>query len=599
MKVVLQVVNSPFDEKQVHQLNEILTTLTKEQKIWLTGYLSGSISTLVIEPSTEPNKVFAIDENDKNKEVTILFGSQTGNAEYLAKKFGNQLESLNFRVNVLSMSDFKSNALKKIEHLFIITSTHGEGDPPDNAITFHTFLHGKRAPKLHHLKYSVLSLGDRSYEFFCKTGKDFDIQLEKLGATRIVERADCDLDFEDDAEKWFNAVKEKLVDAPARERVIESLVTQNKGTEYNRKNPFKAEIIEKINLNGQGSNKETIHLELSLEDSGIQFEPGDSLSIIPINNEDLVQELIQQLGFDGETVVEVNHQTVTLRHALTHLLEITVLTKPLLENISNYTKNDILPVLLSDRESLKEFIYGRDLLDVVRKFGPFDWDAQSFVENLRSLPARQYSIASSLAAYPEEAHLTIGVVRYEIDERKRLGVCSTYISDKLEVGDYVQVYVQKNPNFKLPDDNTPIIMVGPGTGVAPFRAFMQEREERGATGESWLFFGDQHFVTDFLYQREWLSYLKNGVLTKLDVAFSRDHDEKVYVQHKMQKNAKELFEWLERGAVLYVCGDQQMAKDVHNTLIDIIAQQGQKTEEEAEEYLNQLRSEKRYQRDVY
>jgi len=256
--------------------------------------------------------------------------------------------------------------------------------------------------------------------------------------------------------------------------------------------------------------------------------------------------------------------------------------------------------LLSDRESFKNYTHGRDLLDVVEKFAPFSWNEQSFVNVLRKLPARQYSISSSLAAYPEEVHLTIGAVRYEVDGRERLGVCSTQVADSLEVGDSVRVYVQQNPNFKLPADDKPMIMVGPGTGVAPFRSFIQEREERGAEGKNWLFFGDQHFVTDFLYQTEWQGWLKSGVLTKLNVAFSRDKEEKVYVQHKMQKHAAEIFEWLEQGAHLYVCGDKDhMAADVHNTLLHIIAEQGNKTEEEAKQYLEDLRKEKRYQRDVY
>lgn len=608
MKVVLQVVNSPFDEKQVQQLNKVLSTLTTEQKIWLTGYLSASTSTTLIEKTLEEVKTKEASEVETkaavykaSKEVTILYGSQTGNAEKLAQQFGDRLRELNLQVKVLSMSDFKPNTLKNIDHLLIITSTHGEGDPPDNAITFHTFLHGKRAPKLQHLNYSVLSLGDSSYEYFCKTGLDFDIQLEKLGAKRIVDRVDCDLDYGEDSEKWFNSVKEKLLGNGTQNEQVKTneTITPILNKEYNRRNPFKAEIIEKINLNAHGSNKETIHLELSLEESGIHFEPGDCLSIIPINNVNLVGELIRALGFDRQAIVRVNEQEITLEAALTNQLEITVLSKALLRKIAHFTKNEAFHALLADQASLKEYIYGRDLLDVVNAFGPFDWDAQSFVDNLRTLPARQYSISSSLLAYPEEAHLTIGVVRYEVDERKRFGVCSTYIADQLEVGDYVQVYVHKNKNFKLPNDDTPIIMIGPGTGVAPFRAFIQEREERGATGESWLFFGDEHFVTDFLYQREWLSWIKSGVLTKLDVAFYGDHEEEIYVQHKLLQHAKELFEWIERGAVIYVSGDMNLAKDIHQALIQIIAEQGNQTEEQAEAFLKELRTQKRYQRDIY
>lgn len=598
---VLEVINSPFNEKQVKQLNEVLATLTPQQKIWLTGYLTASANIGVIEAPREMTQQ-AVASSPIQKHVTILYASQTGNAQKLAEKFGDQLQQIGLEVSVSSMSDYKTNALKKAQYLLIVASTHGEGEPPDNAIAFHSFLHGKRAPKLNHVQYAVLSLGDSSYEYFCQTGKDFDIQLEKLGAKRLVERVDCDVDYAEQAQKWFEAVKEKLHSeftqfTPFEQEAAAAVLQEE--TEYSRKNPFVAEIIEKINLNGQGSNKETIHLELSLENSGIAFEPGDCLAIIPINNQNLVNSLISALGFEANTKVDVDGIAVTLEEALLKTFEITLLTKPLMKKIAEYTENKDFHALIENQETLKQFINGRDLLDVVEQFGPFNWDAQGFINCLRKIPARQYSISSSLLAYPEEAHVTIGVVRYEVDGRERLGVCSTYVADQLEVGDQVQVYVQKNPNFKLPDDDTPIIMIGPGTGVAPFRAFIQEREERGASGENWLFFGDQHFVTDFLYQREWLNWLKSGVLTKLDVAFSRDQEEKVYVQHKMLKRAKELYAWLEKGAAVYVCGDKNMAKDVQETLLQIIQQEGNKSEEDAMEYLEELRKQKRYQRDVY
>ncbi|MCM3387415.1 assimilatory sulfite reductase (NADPH) flavoprotein subunit [Ureibacillus chungkukjangi] len=606
----LDVTNSPFNEQQVQQLNEVFATLTQNQKIWLTGFLS---ATALVEPlaintpagNEQQSNILVLPtpvEKAPSKHITILYASQTGNAGGLAKKYGEQLKKAGFEVNVSSMSDFKTNALKKLDHLLVIASTHGEGEPPDNAISFHSYLYGKRAPKLDHVKFAVLSLGDSSYEFFCKTGIDFDEQLEKLGAQRLVNRVDCDLDFDELAAKWFESVKEKLQDGEVSQQTIqESAPTVLEASvEYTRKNPFNAEILEKINLNAVGSNKETIHLELSLENSGITFEPGDSLAIYPTNNEGLVNTLISTLGFDAEKSVNVEDKEVTLKDALTNLLEITVLSKPVMQKIGEFTLNEEFHALLADRDSFKAYTHGRDLVDVVEKFAPFSWNEQSFVNVLRKLPARQYSISSSLAAYPEEVHVTIGAVRYKVDGRERLGVCSTDVADNLEIGDSVRVYVQKNPNFKLPADDAPIIMVGPGTGVAPFRSFIQEREERGAEGKSWLFFGDQHFVTDFLYQTEWQGWLKSGVLTKLDVAFSRDKEEKVYVQHKMQKHAAELFQWLEQGATFYVCGDKNhMAADVHNTLLHIIAKQGNKTEEQAKEYLDDLRKQKRYQRDVY
>lgn len=607
----LEVTNSPFNEQQVQQLNEIFATLTQNQKIWLTGYLSATAlvgaqstneSTVGEQPSNNAGVLPTAVEKAPSKHITVLYASQTGNASKLAKKYGEQLQKCGFEVNVSSMSDFKTNALKKLDHLLVIASTHGEGEPPDNAIAFHSYLYGKRAPRLDHVKFAVLSLGDSSYEFFCKTGQDFDEQLEKLGAQRLVDRVDCDLDYDEPAAKWFDTVKAKLQENQVSGQTLQEAAPTvlESSVQYTRKNPFNAEILEKINLNAEGSNKETIHLELSLENSGIIFEPGDSLAIYPKNNENLVNSLIAALGFNAEKSVNVEGEVVTLKDALTNLLEITVLSKQVMQKIGEFTLNEDFHALLADRAAFKSYTHGRDLLDIVEKFAPFSWDEQKFVNVLRKLPARQYSISSSLAAYPDEVHVTIGAVRYELEGRERLGVCSTHVADNLEIGDHVRVYVQQNPNFKLPTDDKPIIMVGPGTGVAPFRSFIQEREERGAEGKNWLFFGDQHFVTDFLYQTEWQSWLKSGVLTKLDLAFSRDKEEKVYVQHKMQKHAAEIFEWLEQGAYFFVCGDKEkMAADVHNTLLHIIAEQGNKTEEQAKEYLENLRKQKRYQRDVY
>ena len=349
---------------------------------------------------------------------------------------------------------------------------------------------------------------------------------------------------------------------------------------YSRTNPFKAEVLENINLNGRGSNKETRHLELSLEGSGITYQPGDALGIYPENDPELVENLIQKMGWDSEEIVTINKQgdVLPLKEALSSHFEITNLTKSLLEKANQLSSIDELQELLlpENADQLKSYLNGRDLLDLVSDFGPWNVSVQEFVSILRKMPARLYSIASSMSANPDEVHLTIGALRYEAHGRERKGVCSILLADRIEPGDTLPVYIQHNQNFKLPSNpDTPIIMIGPGTGVAPFRSFIQEREELGVEGKSWLFFGDQHFVTDFLYQTEWQKWLKDGVLTKLDVAFSRDTDEKVYVQHRMQERSQELFEWLQEGAVVYICGDEKnMAKDVHNTLIEIIEKEG-------------------------
>lgn len=604
----LHVLNSPFSQQQADLLNQLLPTLTDQQKIWLTGYLSAQAALTGSETATlAPSPSAAVPAQPVSKDVTVIYGSQTGNSEGLAKKTAQHLEEKGFQVTLSSMSDFKPNNLKKIHNLLMIVSTHGEGDPPDNALSFHEYVHGRRAPKLDHLSFSVLSLGDSSYEFFCQTGKEFDERFKELGGTRLTDRVDCDLDYDEPFSEWLQGVTSSLSEGEAAAFPQESAGESNQtaATEYSRTNPFYAEVLENINLNGRGSNKETRHLELSLEGSGLVYEPGDSLGIYPTNDPALVDELITTCGWNADEAVTVhkNGDTLPLKEALTSHFEITVLTKPLLQKLADLTKNEALHALLEEgnEEKLKAYLAGRDLVDAARDFGPFEGTAADFTAILRKIPARLYSIASSLKANEEEVHLTIGAVRYDAHGRERQGVCSILCAERLEPGDTLPVYIQHNQNFKLPENpDAPIIMVGPGTGIAPFRSFMQEREEIGASGKSWLFFGDQHFVTDFLYQTEWQKWLKDGVLTKMDVAFSRDSDEKVYVQHQMKKQSKELFEWLEQGAYVYVCGDEKhMAHDVHRTLLSIIQEEGAMSKEKAESYLANLQQQKRYQRDVY
>ncbi|TWN28279.1 Sulfite reductase [NADPH] flavoprotein alpha-component [Bacillus licheniformis] len=603
--------NSPFNQEQAELLNRLLPTLTASQKAWLSGYLAAvqtadaaaALETLPAEaPAASPAQPVS-------KEVTILFGSQTGNAQGLAENAAKTLTERGFRVTVSSMSDFKPNQLKKLKNLLIVVSTHGEGDPPDNALSFHEFLHGRRAPKLDDLRYSVLALGDTSYEFFCQTGKEFDQRLDELGGTRLHPRVDCDLDYDEPAAAWLDGVISSLNEGQeqgASAAPAQTAAPQAAGgvTVYSRKNPFRAEVLENLNLNGRGSNKETRHLELSLEGSGLTYEPGDALGIFPENDPELVDMLLKELKWDPNAAVAVDQgENLSLKEALTSYYEITVLTKKFIQQAAEIIENEKLRELAApeNADQLKAYIAGRDLIDFVRDFGPIAAAPQEFVSILRKIPPRLYSIASSFAANPDEVHLTIGAVRYNAHGRDRKGVCSVLCAERLQPGDTLPVFIQPNKNFKLPENpETPIIMVGPGTGVAPFRSFMQEREETGASGKSWMFFGDQHFVTDFLYQTEWQKWLSEGVLTKMDVAFSRDTEEKVYVQHRMLEHSKELFEWLEEGAAFYVCGDKNnMAKDVQNALLEIIEKEGGKSREEAEAYLAEMKKQKRYQRDVY
>lgn len=591
--MTLQVINSPFTEQQVSVLNELLPNLTPQQKIWLIGYLSAAtgIGTASVE---EPSQTV-----QQTKEITILFASQTGNSQKIAKKLGAALEHPHHRVTVTSMADYKVNNLKKLDHLFIVASTHGEGEPPDNAISFYEYLHSKRAPKLEGVKYAVLSLGDSSYEYFCKTGIDFDERLKALGASNIIPRVDCDVDFEANADTWVQKVKDVLATSTSASPGTQTVQVPAGTAEYSRSNPFYAEVLEKINLNGRGSNKETIHLELSLEGSGLTYEPGDVLAIVPENSEHLIALLLTALDFDGAQKVTLDGTDSALQEVLKHL-DITALSKTLLNKFIPYTQNAELAALIENRDALNSYVYGRDVIDIVEEFGPWTWTPQQFIEQLRKIPAREYSIASSYTAYPEEVHVTIGKVFHDTAGRYREGIVSGNVASNVAIGDKLAVYIKQNPNFKLPADSRPLILIGAGTGIAPFRSFLQEREEQGGEGKSWLFFGDQHFVTDFLYQVEWQRWLKEGTLTNMNVAFSRDQQEKIYVQHRLLENAKEVFEWVEQGANIYVCGDEKaLGHSVNEALIKIFEQQKQVSRDEATDYLKELQAQKRYQRDVY
>ncbi|QDS36961.1 assimilatory sulfite reductase (NADPH) flavoprotein subunit [Brevibacillus brevis] len=608
--MVLKVTDSPFSQEQVDLLNRLLPTLSEVQKVWLSGYLA-ALQKVEAPMAAGFQVTSAANGAVISKEVTVLFGSQSGNSQKLAKVLTGKLQEHGFHVTLFSMSDFKTNALKKVENLLVVVSTHGDGEPPDNAIAFHEFLHSKRAPQLVGLRFSVLALGDTSYELFCQTGKEFDKRLEELGGKRLTPRVDCDVDYDEQASEWMNEVLTSLsetlaIQVAAASAIVGGVVIgSGSQTEYSRSNPFQAVVLESLNLNGRGSDKETRHLEISLEGSNLDYEPGDCLGIYPQNHPDLVRELIDVMGWKPEELVPIhkNGEERTLEEALSSHFEITVLTKPLLEQAVKLSSGKGLQELLAEgrEQELRDYVRNRDLLDLVEDYGLKGVPSKEFVSILRKLPPRLYSISSSLKSYPDEVHLTIRNVHYHAHGRDRYGVCSSYITDRLETGDTLPVFVQHNPNFKLPvNSDAPLIMIGPGTGVAPFRAFLGEREELGATGKTWLFFGDQHFSTDFLYQLEWQRWLKKGVLTHMDVAFSRDISEKVYVQHRMLEKSKELYQWLQAGAHVYVCGDEKkMAHDVHAAIVTILQQEGGLDSDEAVAYLKRMQQEKRYQRDVY
>lgn len=587
--------NNPLHSEQADLLNKLLPSLAPEQMMWLEGFISGlrsgqGATAVAPQAATSP-------------ELTVLYGTESGNSEGLADQTVKAAKDFGFKAKAVNMADLKISKLKEIQNLLVIVSTWGEGDPPETAVDFYEEFMSGKAPKLENTRFSVLGLGDTSYEEFCKMGKDFDSRLEALGAERIFERKDCDVDYDDDYETWHKGALKALeaLTAPAAVTAPAAAVPTAAPVKYSRKNPFPSELKERVLLNGKGSAKETVHLEFDLEGSGLTYETGDALAVIPHNAADVVDELLAASKLDGDAKVTLKDREFNLREALTSQLDITALSKPVLSRYNEFAKSADLDAVINDKEKLSDFIYGRDIVDLVKEYPAKEITADALAGIMRKLPPRLYSIASSPKAHPDEVHLTVGVVRYSSNGRPRKGVCSTYLSERIEEGQKADIFVSPNKNFKLPSDsNAPVIMVGPGTGIAPFRAFIEERKATGAKGKNWLFFGDQHYLTDFLYQTEWQDYLADGILTKLDLAFSRDQKHKIYVQDRMRENSKELYAWLLEGASFYVCGDaNRMAHDVDKALHDIIAQEGGLSEEEAADYVKQLKTDKRYLRDVY
>ncbi|MFT6085135.1 MAG: sulfite reductase (NADPH) flavoprotein alpha-component [Glaciecola sp.] len=594
---------SALTEQQLQLLSGAASSLNKEQLIWASGFLaglSGSVSTLQIPSSVETaNKAVSAPA------LTILYGSQTGNSKGVANNYKASALEQGYQANVVSMSDYKPRQLKNETHLVVIVSTHGEGDAPDDAVELFEFLASKKAPKVPNLKFAVVGLGDTSYEFFCQTGKDFETRLLSLGATALVERLDCDVDYDAAVADWTIALNAKLKDeltpivteqiirlTPAANAVAESL--------YTKKSPFAANLSASLKITGRDSVKDIRHIEISLEESGIIYKPGDALGVWFSNDKAVAQRILSATSTSGEDTVILADVEITLLDALINKLELTLSYPGFVKSYQAETSQVELAELMADKAGLREYLSVSQIVDIVEKY-PAKITSQALVNALRPIVPRLYSIASSQAEVEDEVHLTVAHIEYEANGFTHQGGASGFLSTRLEEGDNLNVYVENNDNFRLPaDSNIPIIMIGPGTGIAPFRAFMQERDSTEAEGKNWLFFGNPNFTQDFLYQTEWQGYLKSGLLSKISLAFSRDQANKVYVQDRLKENGKEVFEWLEQGAHFYICGDAlRMAKDVETTLLALVAEHGNKTEAQAKEYVTNLRKSKRYQKDVY
>ncbi len=586
---------NPLNAKQLAAFNDLTKDLSKEQAIWLHGFFEGRLSNTDL--TGFKSNSFGVEQTDPILNLTILYGSETGNSQELAEKLAEKAFNKNIAAKVINMYDYNIDNLKDEENIAIIVSTHGEGDPPDMAEEFHKSITKKNVPGLSHLTYSVLALGDKSYKQFCKTGEDIDEAIKNLGGFRVTPIVKCDVDYELTADIWMNNLLLNLV--PLESGGETDVQTVKESNEYTKQNPYLATVLEKAKITGNDSDKEVYHLELSLEESGLKYESGDAVGIYTVNPEPLVEQIIEHTGYDPEYHILLGDEEYSFYEALMHHLEITVLTYDIVKKYFEKTKNTELEKLIKNQKKLDEYLYGNDLLDILEDF-PYDWNPEDLVEILRRLPARLYSISSSQDNVGEKVHATVSVVRYERKNRLRNGACSSYLADNIKVGDKVPVFIDKNPSFKLPKEDTKIIMVGAGTGVAPYRSFLQQLEINGKKGGTWLFYGDRRFNSDFLYQVEWQKWLKSNHLEKMDVAFSRDQEEKVYVQHKLLENQKEVFRWLEEGAHFYLCGDMKyMAKDVNKSLLEIVKTQGGISQKKAEEYLKNLKREKRFQQDIY
>lgn len=588
-----------LDDKQRTFVEELARSVTPRQALWLGGYFSGlgaSAPRLVESPVPGPSI----------RRLTILYGTETGNAAEVARSLETRAREKGLGPILAEMAGYKVRQLNDEQDLLIIVSTYGEGDPPQPAAGFFEFLEGRRASKLGGTRFAVLALGDSSYEFYCEAGKRLDRRLEELGAERLAPRVDCDIDFEAAADAWADALIGQLSvaavsSAPASISLLGAAPAFDLPI-HDKRNPFRAAVLENTPIVGRGSTKETRHIEFSLSGSGLTYTPGDALGIAASNDPSIVAELLSHLSIARDAAIDVKGQALTMEEALTHRFEITAATPRFLDYWA----------LLSDAAELKQlqqaeragertiFLKTHHILDIVRRYPVGAVLPTGFITGLRPLQPRLYSIASSLAAVPDEAHVTIAPVRYALHGMARSGVASGYLADRAELDAALPVYIQANPHFRLPDDDVRIIMIGAGTGIAPYRAFLQEREARVARGKSWLFFGERHFRTDFLYQTEWQAWLRDGMLSRMDVAFSRDGAEKIYVQRRMKERARDLFAWLDEGAHIYVCGDAaHLAPDVHAALIDIVAAEARSSPDAAEDYVRSLQADHRYQRDVY
>ncbi len=588
----------PLNPEQLARLQAATTDFTPAQLAWVSGYFWGVLNQ---QPGSYAVALAPVAEMPG---ITLISASQTGNARRVAEALRDDLIAAKLNVTLINAGDYKFKQIANEKLLIVVASTQGEGEPAEEAVALHKFLFSKKAPKLDNTAFAVFGLGDTSYEFFCQAGKDFDAKLAELGGERLLDRVDADVEYQADAAQWrarlVDVLKARAPAAPSVQVAASGAVNEVHTSPYTKEAPLTASLAVNQKITGRDSEKDVRHIEIDLGDSGLRYQPGDALGVWYQNDPALVKELVELLWLKGDEPVTVEGKTLSLAEALQWHFELTVNTGNIVENYATLTLSETLLPLVGDKAQLQHYAATTPIVDMVR-FSPAQLDAQALVDLLRPLTPRLYSIASSQAEVESEVHVTVGVVRYEIEGRARAGGASSFLADRVEEEGEVRVFIEHNDNFRLPaNPQTPVIMIGPGTGIAPFRAFMQQRAADGAEGKNWLFFGNPHFTEDFLYQVEWQRYVKEGVLSRIDLAWSRDQKEKVYVQDKLRQQGAELWRWINDGAHIYVCGDaNRMAKDVEQALLEVIAEFGGMDIEAADEFLSELRIERRYQRDVY
>ena len=588
----------PLNPEQLARLQAATTDLTPSQLAWVSGYFWGVLNQ---QPGTNAAAPAPVAEMPG---ITLISASQTGNARRVAEALRDDLIAAQLNVTLINAGDYKFKQIANEKLLVVVASTQGEGEPAEEAVALHKYLFSKKAPKLENTAFAVFGLGDTSYEFFCQSGKDFDAKLAELGGERLLDRVDADVEYQSAAAEWrarlVDVLKARAPVASSAQAAASGAVNEVHTSPYTKEAPLSATLAVNQKITGRDSEKDVRHIEIDLGDSGLRYQPGDALGVWYQNDPALVKEIVELLWLKGTEPVTVEGKTLPLADALEWHFELTVNTANIVENYAILTRSETLLPLVGDKAQLQHYATTTPIVDMLR-FSPAQLDADALIGLLRPLTPRLYSIASSQAEVESEVHITVGAVRFEVEGRARAGGASGFLADRVEEEGEVRVFIEHNDNFRLPENpQTPVIMIGPGTGIAPFRAFMQQRAADGAEGKNWLFFGNPHFTEDFLYQVEWQRYVKEGVLNRIDLAWSRDQKDKVYVQDKLRQQGAELWRWINDGAHIYVCGDaNRMAKDVEQALLDVIAEFGGMDTEAADEFLSELRVERRYQRDVY